>query len=326
MREFLGLPLAASAHAPEIDNVIVIVHWLMFILFVGWTSFFLFTVFRFRQSRSPAANYSGAKTHLSTYLEGAVAVFEIALIAVFAVPLWYQRVEKFPPEKESTVIRVVGEQFAWNVHYSGPDGIFGRTDINLISAENPLGIDRTDPNAKDDIITLNNLYLPVNKPVIIYLTTKDVIHSFGLPLLRVKQDAIPGERIPIWFIPTMTVSEVRDRLSKRYSLAGGTPPAELFTRVAMVDYKDKAGNPILNKGDLVTQELITRLLEARITEIFAAPDTPVEIACSQLCGLGHYKMRGTLAILTEEDYQKWMQQELAALQPETPATETQPKK
>ena len=61
-----------------------------------------------------------------------------------------------------------------------------------MSADNPLGLDRTDPAAKDDITTINQLNLPVDRPVLVHLSSKDVIHSFGLYEMRVKQDAIPG--------------------------------------------------------------------------------------------------------------------------------------
>ena len=117
-----------------------------------------------------------------------------------------------PPESEALVVQVTGEQFAWNVHYAGPDGVFGRTDIKLLDLQsNPLGLDRSDPAAKDDVTTLNQLYLPVNKPIIVRLRSKDVIHSFGVPEFRVKQDAIPGLTIPIWFVPTVTTAEMRTR-------------------------------------------------------------------------------------------------------------------
>ncbi|PYR25353.1 MAG: hypothetical protein DMF92_20695, partial [Acidobacteria bacterium] len=70
-------------------------------------------------------------------------------------------------------------QFAWNIQYPGADGKFGRTDVNLVSASNPLGLDRADPNAKDDITTINQLNVPVDRPILVHLSTKDVIHSFG---------------------------------------------------------------------------------------------------------------------------------------------------
>ena len=158
------------------------------------------------------ANYTGVKSHASTYSEIGVAVVEAVLLIGFAIPLWAARVDGMPPENEALVVQVTGEQFAWNIHYPGPDRVFGRTDIKLLDLQsNPLGLDRSDPAAKDDVTTVNQLYLPVNKPIIVRLRSKDVIHSFGVPEFRVKQDAIPGLTIPIWFIPTVTTAEMRTR-------------------------------------------------------------------------------------------------------------------
>ena len=314
MQEFLGLPLDASAHGPEIDNMMGMIHWLMFALFIGWGIFFVYTLIRFRRSRQKAANSVGVKGHTSSYLEVAVALFEIVLIVGFAVPLWAKRVNAFPDEKEATVVRVVAEQFAWNIHYPGDDGKFGRTDINLVSSDNPLGLDRNDPDAKDDIVTINQLNLPVGKPVIVRLTSKDVIHSFGIPLLRVKQDVIPGQLIPVWFKPVETTADIRMRLTKSYSLKEGHDP-RLTAMVAMEDYVGKDSTLILGKGSILSEEVLTQMVEAGYSEVKAGPDTPMEIACSQLCGLGHYRMRGYISILTPEEYQAWLKEEASYLQP-----------
>jgi cytochrome c oxidase subunit 2 len=154
-------------------------------------------------------------------------------------------VAAFPSESEAVVVRVVAGQFEWQNHYPGADGRWGRRDVKLVAADNPIGIDRTDPDAKDDIISTNQLMLPVNRPVLIHLTSKDVIHSFGSVEMRVKQDAIPGLDIPVWFIPS------------------------------------------------------------RIGEY--------EISCSQLCGLGHFRMRGFMNVKTEADYQSWLAEEAKSL-------------
>src|SRR5262245_8125944 len=128
----LGLPVAASAHAGEVDHTIVLVHILMAVLFVGWMGFFLYTLWRYRRKSNPVADYTGVTSKSSTYLEAAVFVAEVILLVGFSVPLWAKRVDKFPAEKDAVVVRVVGEQFAWNVHYPGPDGKFGKTDVTLI--------------------------------------------------------------------------------------------------------------------------------------------------------------------------------------------------
>ena len=252
---WLGLPPLASAHGGQIDGMIGWVHLFMFVLFVGWSSFFLYCLFRFRRSRHPKADYTGVRSHASSYLEGGVALVEAILLIGFAIPLWAARVENRPPDSEALLVQVTGEQFAWNIHYAGPDGKFGRTDIALIDLQsNPLGLDRNDSAAKDDVTTINQLYLPVNKPIIVRLRSKDVIHSFGVPEFRVKQDAIPGLTIPIWFVPTITTADMR-------------------TRTGNAEFQ-------------------------------------YEIACAQLCGLGHARMRGFVTVLTAEEFQKWLDEKI----------------
>jgi cytochrome c oxidase subunit 2 len=241
MLSYLGLPVQASAHAAEIDHMISLVHWLMLLMFIGWGAFFIYVLYRFRKSANPRADYVGAKGKLSKGIEVAIVVAEVILLVGYAIPAWARRVKAFPSENEAVVVRVVGEQFAWNVQYPGPDGKFGRTDINKVSADNPLGLDRTDPAAKDDITTINQLTLPVDRPILVHLSSKDVIHSFGLFEMRVKQDAIPGLDIPVWFVPNRI-------------------------------------------GDY-------------------------EIVCSQLCGLGHYRMRGFVNVKSAADFQAFLTEE-----------------
>jgi Heme/copper-type cytochrome/quinol oxidases, subunit 2 len=250
MLNYLGMPPQAATHAGEIDQMISLVHWLMLVLFVGWGIYFIYVLFRFRRGANPRANYQGATGKLSKGIEVAIVVIEMVLLVFYAIPAWAKRVSNFPTENEAVVVRVVGEQFAWNVHYPGRDGKFGRTDINMVAADNPLGLDRRDPDAKDDITTINQLNLPVDRPVLVHLSSKDVIHSFGLYELRVKQDAIPGLSIPVWFIPNVTTNDMRTKLGK--------------------------------------------------------PNFDYEITCSQLCGLGHFRMRGFVTIQSAADYAAWM--------------------
>jgi cytochrome c oxidase subunit 2 len=244
MREFLNqwMPIDASAHGHQVDDLIVLTHWLMAVLFVVWGAYFLFCLYRFNAKRHPRADHIGARTHVSTYGELGVAVVEVILLAGLSIPAWYKWTHLPQKETNPIEIRVVAEQFAWNIHYPGPDGVFGHSDPKLMSSTNPLGLDPKDPNAKDDIVTLNNLHLPVNRAAVIHVTSKDVIHSFKLPVMRSEQDAIPGMDVPIHFTPIKT-NDNGDRW---------------------------------------------------------------EIACAQLCGLGHYRMRGQLFVHGAAEFDKWM--------------------
>jgi len=107
MREFLQMPVGASAHSGQIDQMTILTHWLMALLFIGWGAFFVFTLIRFRSGANPKANYSGVKSHFASYIEWAVAAIELVLIVVFAIPAWAARVDAFPQESEATVVRIV---------------------------------------------------------------------------------------------------------------------------------------------------------------------------------------------------------------------------
>jgi len=301
----LPLPPAGSTHAAEIDNLIFSVHWLMLALFVGWGCFFIYMLIRFRRGRNPTADYHGSRSHASTWLEIAVAAIEVVLLVGFSIPFWVQKTSAFPPaEQNPVVVRIVAQQFAWNIHYPGPDGIFGKTAIDLVDESgNPIGLDRSDPAAADDVTTINQLHLPVDRPVIIELSSKDVIHSFFLPQYRVKQDTIPGMRIPIHFTPNKTTDQIRDEMT----LTEHLPTSRNLDRyIAMRDYKDASGNVLLAKGDYPNDESISKLIESGIHDISISIDTPTEIACAQLCGLGHYRMKGMLTVDTQQDFDAWM--------------------
>lgn len=219
-------------------------------IFVLWGIFFTYCLVRFRSGKNPNADYAVVKKGgiVSFLPDAAVLVFELWLIFAIGFPVWSAIKDEFPAESESTAVELVAEQFAWGFQYAGPDGVFGKKDSKQINAGNTIGIDQNDPAAKDDIISINELHTVVNKPTILYMTSKDVIHSFFVPEFRVKQDVVPGMRIPLWFQATKT---------GRY-----------------------------------------------------------EIGCAQLCGLGHYRMKGEVVVHTPEEFETWKQQQLEELKEE----------
>jgi cytochrome c oxidase subunit 2 len=200
--KFLGIPENYSAHGGQVDHLIDVVHWFMIALFIGWSLFFLFCLFRFWHRRSPKASYEGVRNHISTHIEIGVVIVEAVLLLGFAFPLWADRVDSFDKvqKMDPVRVRVVGWQFGWTYHYAGADGKFGRVDPHLISGSNELGIDYNDPNALDDF-TSPILKLPVGRPAVLNIGSKDVIHNYSIIPMRIQQDAIPGKEIPMWFTP-----------------------------------------------------------------------------------------------------------------------------
>jgi len=217
MNRWLGFPLIASEHGAKIDDFILFVHILMLLAFLGWGAWMVTALLRFRRARNARADYHGLRTRLPYLLVALMATAEGLLLVGFSLPFWHDEIVAAPDATRETPfpVRVIGQQFQWNVHYPGPDGIYGRTDPALVDdVNNSLGLDRNDPASADDITTLNQLHLPLGRMAQISLGSKDVIHSFFLPEFRVKQDAIPGMRVPVSFRPTMSTEEFRMQTGK----------------------------------------------------------------------------------------------------------------
>ena len=327
------LPPNYSSHGHHVDNLIVWTHYLMFVLFVGWGIYFIYTLFKFRESNNDKASYKGVTSHYSTYVEGGVILFEAFLIFALALPKWQDlkiNIEKpqnipikqsvydlrenfleiegveqddistfFPDNeinKDKQVIHVISQAFNYNVHYPGPDGKFGPRHRHLVNDGEGeyIGLDWNHPDSKDDIVLLDELILEVGKPVLIYLTSKDVIHSFFLPEFRVKQDAIPGQRVAIFFTPEITTQEFLEGLGsgEKFSLWDWIADPENYD----YDYLDfnQDGSSInfsSQRGELLPEKY--------------GRDT-FQLGCAQLCGSGHAAMnKGDMFIVTSEEYQQW---------------------
>lgn len=235
------LPPLASEHGAGIDRML---RYLLLSIGTLYTiASVVFGYFLWRYSRQEKVTHrvasSGAERRWSIVPVVVLAVVAEGGVFVLGLPVWGKYYG--PPPADVMTVEVTAEQFAWNVRYAGPDGKFGRTSPQLLSLNNPIGLDTKDPNSKDDIILLNDIHLPVNRPVRIRLRSKDVIHSFYVPDFRVRQDTVPGMTIDIWFVPTQM----------------GT----------------------------------------------------FELACSQLCGFGHYSMRGLVTVVSADDFDKWLKEQ-----------------
>ncbi len=198
------MPPDWSLHGHGIDQLIYLVHIFMVALFIGWGIFLTIALIRHRQRPGHQANYESATSKLPKFIEVGIVLFEVFLLVGLSFPIWNRYKTDPPAAEDALTVRVVGQQFVWNIHYPGEDGKFGKTSIKFVSDFNPLGIDPDDPASVDDFFAVNQFHIPVNKPIIAQISSKDVIHSFGVPVLRVKQDATPGMAVPIWFTATQT--------------------------------------------------------------------------------------------------------------------------
>jgi cytochrome c oxidase subunit 2 len=218
----MGVLQNISTFGASVDNlyfVVLIITGVAFILVEGILIYFLI---KYRHREGRRAEYTHGNRRIEILWTVIPGLFLFGL-AIFQYGAWTRIKIDLPPEEDSFVFAVEAEQFEWYAIYPGPDGEL-ETDDDI---DGPA----------------NQIHVPVNKPVIIHLTSRDILHSFFVPVLRVKQDAVPGTIIPVWFEATQ----------------GGQH----------------------------------------------------EIVCAELCGLGHYRMRGQLFIESEAEVEAWLA-ELAA--------------
>jgi cytochrome c oxidase subunit II len=227
-------PESISEHGGAVDRQFMITIIVVGIAFAAAQIGLGWVVWKYRDSSAAnRATYSHGNNRLEVVWTIVTAVVFISL-AVMGQRVWAALHLHAAPAGSYTV-EVVAQQFSWNFHYHGKDNVFGRTDPKLIddSALNYVGLDDTDPNAKDDSV-VSTLVVPVNRPVELILKSKDVIHSFFVPQLRFKQDLVPGMAIPVHFTVT------------------------------------KIGK--------------------------------YELACAELCGMNHYKMKSYMLVLPEDEF------------------------
>ena len=195
-------PASISEHGPALDRQFFITILVVGVSFTAAQIGLGWMVWKYRDTGK--AGDRGLYTHGSNRLEVVWTVVTAVIfitLGIMGQSVWAQlRLHDAPAG--SYVVEVVAQQFQWNFHYPGKDNVFGKTDPKLIddSALNFIGLDESDPNAKDDSVTAA-LALPVNRPVELRLRSKDVIHNIWVPPLRFKQDLVPGMEIKVHFTP-----------------------------------------------------------------------------------------------------------------------------
>ena len=220
------LPEDISEHGHQIDHLFMFILILTGVVFIATEVVLFWFMWRYdgKTNADPARFTHGS--HNLEVVWTIIPAGTLLFIAIYQMNAWAD-VKMRTPDMAPTV-EVTGRQFEWRIRYPGPD--------------NKLG-------TPDDIFTVNDLHLPVNEEILLNLKTMDVLHDFFVPNLRIKQDAVPGNKIPMWFT--------------------------------------------------------------------AKKNGTYDIVCAELCGWGHYKMKGRLTVESRADFDAW----LAKLAQEQKATQ-----
>ncbi len=221
------LPTDLSAHGHMIDHLFVFCLWLTGAVFV--VTEVVLAWFMWKYDAKGDAKEPVKFTHGSHNLEVVWTIVPAAtllFIAIYQMNAWAS-IKMDVPQEPDIEVEVVARQFEWRIRYPGKDRIF---------------------NTRDDLHTVNALHIPVGKQVLVRLKSQDVLHDFFLPHLRIKQDAVPGMVIPVWF------------------------------KAERISDSDVGGETSAN----------------------------YDLVCAELCGWGHYKMKGQLTIETEDKFNEFL--------------------
>ena len=209
-------PKDVSEYGHVIDGLFMVILWLTGIVFIGTELTLVWFMWKYEASvRNEPAKFTHGSHNLEviwTIIPAATLLF----IAIYQLNAWADTKVRVP-EQPGMTVEVTGRQFEWRLRYPGPDGSF---------------------DTPDDLFSVNELHVPVNEDILVQLKSADVLHDFFLPNLRVKQDAVPGMKIPVWF---------------------------------------------------------------RATE-----EGVFDLVCAELCGWGHYKMKGLLRVQSRDDFNAYL--------------------
>jgi len=221
------LPEDISQHGAVIDDLFMFIMYLTGVVFIV-TSFLLFWfMWKYDAERNTEPVKYVHGSHTLEIIWSILPAATLLFIAIFQMDAWADARMKYPTDKTTglkkpPLLLVTGRQFEWRMQYAGEDEIIG---------------------TPDDIHLVNDVRIPVNEEIVMQIQTQDVLHSFFLPNMRIKQDVVPGMKQHIWF-------------------------------------------------------------EAKRIGTY-------DIVCAELCGWGHYKMRGRLIVQSEDDFKEWMANAIA---------------
>lgn len=243
----LGDP--ASDHGVLVDRMLYVTLAITFVVFLITQIALFWFAYKYQESDNRKAYYYPHNNTLEL-IWTVIPAIALSVLVGFGIFYWFKITG--PAPKDSMVVEVVGKQFGWEFRYPGADGILGKKYFKKVDAanNNPVGQLWEDPANHDDVFVEQEMHLVVGKPVQLVIGAKDVIHDVGLVHFRMKMDAVPGTPTTMWFTPTYTTKEM----------------------------KEKTGNP----------------------------DFVYELSCDQLCGKGHWSMRGVIVVETQEEFDAWL--------------------
>ena len=270
---------SASAHGPQIDNLMVITLVLIFFVQTVTQALLHYFAFKYRGKQGQKALYFADNNRLE-FIWSIIPAIVLAGLILYGLYAWTNIMFVSEKDKEDAiVIELYAQQFKWEARYSGADDVLGKANVRYIDGANNLGVDLSDPNAQDDF-TSSELHIPKGKRVIFKMRSQDVLHSAYMPHFRAQMNCVPGMVTNFSFIPTMTTAEMREK------------PA-MVEKVARINaIRAKKSEALVASGQPALDPYTFDYL----------------LLCNKICGASHYNMQMKVVVDTPEEYQAWLKE------------------
>ncbi|MBS3738029.1 cytochrome c oxidase subunit II [Mesohalobacter halotolerans] len=272
------LPEAASEHGSSYDQLMFISIAIIMIVQVVTQALLHYFAYKYRGKKGKRALFYADNNTLE-FVWTVIPVVVLAGLIIYGLVSWTQIMN--PPDDEDTlVVEIYAYQFDWRARYSGQDNVLGKANVRFIEGVNQLGVDETDEYGKDDVI-VNELHLPVDKPVIFKFRSQDVLHSAYFPFFRSQMNVVPGMITEFSFTPTTTSKEIKN---SEYML-------EKVKRINEIRSERSKDLVAEGRSELDEYEFDYYLL------------------CNKICGVTHYNMQMKIVVEEEEEFNKWMEEQ-----------------
>ncbi|MDX1470483.1 MAG: cytochrome c oxidase subunit II [Flavobacteriaceae bacterium] len=272
------LPLvsdAASAHGPQLDNLMIVSMVIIFFVQIVTQFILHWFAYKYRGQKGRKALFYADNNTLEA-IWTVIPVIVLAGLIIYGLFTWTS-IMNIDEEDDPMIIELYAQQFNWKARYAGDDNVLGLANVRLIDNDraNILGLDESDPNALDDVIT-TELHLVVDRPVLFKMRSQDVLHSAYMPHFRAQMNCVPGMITQFGFTPTITTEEFRQ-------------DPDIIDKVTHINELR-----VENKAEI----------EARGQDLRYEFD--FLLLCNKICGKSHYNMQMKIIVETQEEFDAWM--------------------
>ena len=272
------LPVAASEHGLEIDQLMLITMVVIFVVGIITQWLLHYFAFVYRGSKDKKALFY-AENHRLEFIWTIIPVIVLAVLIIYGLFTWTD-IMSFDEDDDPMVVELYAYQFDWRARYGGLDNTLGEANVRLIEGLNQLGVDVSDPNAQDDKV-VTELHLPIGKKVLFKMRAQDVLHSAYMPHFRAQMNCVPGMITQFAYTPNITTKDMRLE-------------EDVIAKVKHINEIRTAKNiELIAKGE----------------EALEMYDFEFLLLCNKICGSNHFNMQMNIIVETEEEFNTWISEQ-----------------